>query len=85
MAKHTCLRCGLEDRCRVGGLFDRHPWSFTLPLAVFGLSAVCAYPWLLAVVVAAGVVYVVDREHRRRAALAARADWDQQGLLRGSL
>ncbi len=50
MAKHTCLRCGLEDRCHGGSLFDRHPWSFALPTAVFGLSAVCTYPWLLAVV-----------------------------------
>lgn len=44
MAKHTYLRCGLEDRCHGGSLFDRHPWSFALP------TAVCAYPWLLAVV-----------------------------------
>lgn len=56
MPKHTCLRCGFEDHCRGGSLFDRHPWSFALPMAVLGVSAVCTYPWLLAVVAAAGVV-----------------------------
>lgn len=61
-------------RCRHRGLFTLVFMS--MMLTVYPLAAV-------AVIVLAGVgglVYRADREHRRRAALAARADYEHRAL-----
>lgn len=84
MGKHTCMRCGLEARCSHGSWADRHPYAavlYAVPVTLFVLAAVCAYPWLLAPLTIALVACVVDREHRRRAALAARADAENAAYL----
>ncbi|BBX94779.1 hypothetical protein MLAC_00730 [Mycobacterium lacus] len=47
-----------------------------VPTVLFVLGAIGAYPWVfIPLIVGGAVAYVVDRERRRRQALAARADW----------
>lgn len=84
MTEHHCPRCGYETSSR-GRWPDRHPYAavlFAVPVTITMVGAIAAYPLtfvpLLAVV---AVVYVVDREHRRRQALAARADYEHAALL----
>ncbi|ORB84667.1 hypothetical protein B1987_13650 [Mycobacterium kansasii] len=53
-----------------------------VPSFLFVLAAIAAYPWLFLPTITAGVVaYIVDREYRRRKALAARADWEHRALV----
>jgi hypothetical protein len=89
MTRHTCLRCGLESRCSYDSWPDRHPVAavfFALSLALIGLAAIAENPWLFVpLLVVAMLAVVIDREHRRRAALAARADYDHQVLMWRSL
>lgn len=84
MSSHTCPRCGLESHCSHGNWSDRHP-AATVALAaftvMFSLVVVVGHPWLLIVAAVGAVVYVLDREHRRRQALAARADWEFRRLM----
>ncbi len=77
---HACPRCGLESPCSAGSWPDRHPVA-AVTLSVFALAAVCAYPWLLGCLVVGALAYVAHREHRRRAALAARADYEHRALM----
>ncbi|KLO25921.1 hypothetical protein ABW16_21695 [Mycolicibacter heraklionensis] len=84
MATYTCLRCGLESHCSHGTWADRHPAAavtFATLVSVLSLAIIVDHPWLLAVMALGAVVYVVDREHRRRRALAARADWEHQRIM----
>lgn len=89
MTRHTCLRCGHEARCAYSSWPDRHPAAavaFAVPVTIIGLGSIAAYPWLFVPLLAlAGLVYIVDREHRRRAALAARADYEHQALAAASV
>lgn len=88
MAKHTCLRCGFETSC-LHSWPDRRPIAaalFAVPVTLFGLGAIAAYPWIFVpLLVLAGVGYVVDREYRRRQALAVRADWEHQAVIAASV
>lgn len=75
MSSSACPRCGLESRCSHGTWGDRHP----VVVAVIGVAAVLVVatsPWLLLFVALGAVAHVVDREYRRRRALAARCDWE---------
>jgi hypothetical protein len=88
MAQHFCRRCGIEDTCHYGNWADRHPaWTvfaglFTLvfmgmmfseyPIAATSMTVLAAV-WL--------GVRAVGREQRRRAALAARADYSHAALM----
>lgn len=85
MTRHACLRCGLESRCSHGSWIDRHPVAavaFAVPVTITALGAIAAYPLIFVPLLAVGVVaYVVDREHRRRVALAARADYEHQAAI----
>lgn len=89
MTKHTCVRCGHELRCQHGSWPDRRPYAaalFAVPVTITGLGAIAAYPWLFVpLLMLAGVAYVADREHRRRAALAARADWEHREIMVAAL
>lgn len=78
--KHACPRCGLESRCSHGTWPDRHPVA-AVTLSVFALAAVCAHPWLIGCIVTGALAYVAHREHRRRQALAARADYEHRALM----
>jgi len=84
MSNHTCQRCGLESRCPSGNWSDRHPAAAVALAAftvMFSLVVVVGHPWLLIVAAVGAVVYFVDREVRRRRALAARADWEFRRLM----
>lgn len=80
MSTHNCPRCGYQQHYRLARWTDRHP-AATVALAVVGLISVTAYPWLLAVLAVAGLAYGIDRERQRRAAVAARADYEHAALL----
>ncbi|OBI41117.1 hypothetical protein A5707_07935 [Mycobacterium kyorinense] len=57
-----------------------------MPVTIIALGSIAAYPWLFVPLLAlAGLAYIVDREHRRRAALAARADYEHGALAAGSV
>lgn len=80
---HTCPRCGYQQHAGQHPALrwtDRHP-AATVALAVVGLISVTGYPWLLAVLAVAGLAYLADREGQRRAAVAARADFEHAALL----
>lgn len=83
--KHNCLRCCLESSCGDGSWADRHPVAAVLggvPSVLFRLAAIGAYPWVfIPLLVLGGLAYTVDRERRRRQALAARADWEHHALM----
>lgn len=85
MTTHTCKHCGHEIGCAHGSWHDRHPYaavSFAVPVTITALGAVAAYPLIFVPLLAAGVVtYIVDRKHRRRVALAARADYEHQAVM----
>ncbi|KLO31496.1 hypothetical protein ABW16_01200 [Mycolicibacter heraklionensis] len=80
MSTHNCPRCGYQQHYRLARWTDRHPGA-AVALAVVGLISVTAYPWLLAVLAAAGLAYGIDRERQRRTAVAARADYEHAALL----
>jgi hypothetical protein len=83
MAQHACPRCGLETSCPHGGWPDRHP-AAAVTAGLFGLTLMCmmlsvhpvAALTMLTVAGLAGAAYRIDREHLRRQALAARADYE---------
>jgi hypothetical protein len=87
MSEHACRRCGLEAHTSRGGWADRHPAAavtaglFTLTLTAMMLSEhpVAALA-MLAAAGAAWFVWLLDRERDRRAAVAARADWQHRLL-----
>lgn len=86
--QHTCPRCGLESRCTSGSWPDRHP-AAAVTAGLFTLTLLCmmlsVHPIAALTVIAlagvGGAVYTLSREHRRRAALAARADWENRRLV----
>ncbi|MDX1888875.1 hypothetical protein [Mycolicibacterium sp. 050158] len=88
MTQHICPRCGHEDSCGYGTWPDRHPALATIgalftltfmgmmfsvyPIAATAMTALGAIGWRLR---AAG------RDKQRRAALAARADYEHARLM----
>lgn len=77
MAKHCCPRCGFESGH--DSWHDRNPIPtvlLALPLTIFCIGALLAYPWFLIPVLMVVCALLVDRRQRRRAAIAARADYD---------
>ncbi|MCA2248813.1 hypothetical protein JF729_13585 [Mycobacterium intracellulare] len=81
MTKQECPRCGFEssrDSWR-----DRHPAAAVCAGVFVGLPAlytlvgvILAYPWFFVPVLVVACGFVVDRRMRRRAAIAARADYE---------
>lgn len=85
---HPCLRCGLESRCLHGSWADRHPAAAVaagVPSVLFTLAAVGAYPLVLIPLIVVAAVVWLDRRQRRRAALAARADWEHRAVLAAAM
>jgi hypothetical protein len=53
-----------------------------VPLAIFALGFLVTYPLVvMPAVLLGGIGYVGQQEHRRRAALAARADYEHAWLM----
>lgn len=77
MSKHLCPRCGFEssrDRWH-----ERHPIAaaiFGVPAFLTVVGATIAHPWFAFPVLIAVCALLVNDAMRRRAAIAARADWD---------
>ncbi|MGH3541092.1 MAG: hypothetical protein ACRDTO_01740 [Mycobacterium sp.] len=89
MTKHVCMRCGLEARRSHGSWPDRHPAAavtaalFTLTLMSMMLSThPLAAMTVIALAAAGGAAYTINREHNRRRALAARADYEHALMAR---
>ena len=85
MTEHACPRCGHETHCSHGSWHDRHPFAavlFAVPMGTIILGAIAAYPVVfLSLLGTVAVGYVIHREHERRTALAARADWEHHALI----
>jgi hypothetical protein len=84
MAKHECPRCGLESRSSRGSWADRHAATTAVCGLVAGyiiVNVIVAYPWFgVPLLVVAAAVWV-DRRNRKRAAVAARADYEHRAQL----
>ncbi|ANR92723.1 hypothetical protein O972_25300 [Mycobacterium avium subsp. avium 10-9275] len=90
MAGHQCPRCGLEferDTWR-----DRHPAAAVCAGVFVGLPAlytvagvILAYPWFFVPVLVVVCALLVNRAQRRRAAIAARADWEYRQQMLGAV
>lgn len=77
MSKHACPRCGFEssrDRWH-----DRHPFAavlLALPTLYTIVGVILAYPWFFIPLLIIAAALWLERQRRRRAAIAARADYD---------
>lgn len=83
MARHWCPRCGYESRRALGGWADRHPVAavlFALPAGYSLVGVMLVYPWFTIPVTIIVSAFLVDRRQRRRAAIAARADYEHREL-----
>lgn len=93
MANHPCQRCGYEPRRpKRDAWADRHPAAAVCTGVFVGLPAlytvagiILAYPWFFVPVLIVVCAVVVDRRMRRRAAIAARADYEHRDLMAASL
>jgi hypothetical protein len=86
VTQHTCSRCGLESASPHRNWADRHPVAavlFALPAGFTLVSVILAYPWFAVPLLVVATGLWVDRRNRRRAAFAARADFEyREQLLR---
>lgn len=76
-AEHWCPRCGLEFGRR--RWWDRHPVLavlFALPAGYTLIGVMLVYPWFTIPSTIIVCAFLLNRAMRRRAAIAARADWD---------
>lgn len=86
MSEHQCPRCGFEssrDRWH-----ERHPVAaaiFGLPAFLTVVGATIAHPWFAVPVLVAVCALLVNDAMRRRAAIAARADWDYRQQMAASI
>lgn len=83
---HECPRCGFESER--DGWRDRHPAAAVCASVFVGLPAlytvagvILAYPWFAVPVLVVVCAVVVDHRMCRRAAIAARADWEHRRLI----
>lgn len=83
---HECPRCGFESSREPWR--DRHPAAAVCAGVFVGLPAlytvagvILAYPWFFVPVLVVVCAVVVDRRMRRRAAIAARADYEHRALM----
>lgn len=89
MASRACQRCGYEPRRpKWDAWADRHPAGAVCAGVFVGLPAlytvagiILAYPWFFVPMLVVVCAVVVDRRMRRRAAIAARADWEHRALI----
>jgi hypothetical protein len=88
MTRHSCARCGYESTRSHGSWPDRHPFlatisglfSLTLMAMMFSVYPVAA--WTMTVLAAVWFgERAAGREHARRNALAARADYEHAVLM----
>src|SRR3954454_2025714 len=82
--KHECPRCGLKTRSSRGSWVDRHAATTALCGLVAGyiiVNVVVAHPWFCMPVLVVVAAVWVDRRNRKRAASAARADFEYQAQL----
>ena len=80
------MGCGVVCECRYGSWFDRHPAATValsalvgLPGGIFLLAAMVGSPLFAIATIATGTLAAcglfADREHKRRMALRARAEY----------
>lgn len=84
--KHTCPRCGFQSGHE--GWYDRNPVAAAIasvPIIIFCIAALIAYPWFLVPVLIVAVGVWVDRRRRKQAAITAWADWDYRQQMAGWL
>lgn len=84
----VCPRCGFESSCSHGRWVDRHPAAAVSAAVVFGLPAgytlvgvMLVYPWFTIPVTIIVCAFLLNRLARRRAAIAARADWEHREMM----
>ncbi|GAB1811107.1 hypothetical protein [Mycobacterium sp. MUNTM1] len=93
MASHACERCGYEPRRpKRDAWADRHPAAAVCTGVFVGLPAlytvagvILAYPWFFMPMLVVVCMVVVDRRMRRRAAIAARADYEYRQQMLGAV
>ncbi|WP_407686016.1 hypothetical protein [Mycobacterium sp. HUMS_1102779] len=79
MATHSCPKCGFEEPRDVW--HERHPVAavlLALPVLYTIVGVILAYPWFCIPLLIVTAAVWVDRRNRRRAAIAARADWEHR-------
>jgi hypothetical protein len=79
MSKDACTRCGFESKHRRNYWWDRHPVAaalFALPAGYTLVAVMLVYPWFTIPATIIVCALLLNRAARRRAAVAARADWD---------
>lgn len=85
MSRHSCPRCGYESRRpRWGAWADRHPVAaalLALPTLYTLAGVILAYPWFSVPLLVVAAEFLVEHRQRRRAAIAARADYEHRKLL----
>jgi hypothetical protein len=84
MPKHECPRCGLESRSSRGSWADRHSATTALCALLAGymvVNVIVMYPWFCIPVLVVVAAFWVDRRNRKRTALMARADYENQAQL----
>lgn len=82
MSRHSCPRCGLESSRDTWA--ERHPVAtvlIALPTLYTLVGVILAYPWFFVPLFIVAAAVWVDRQQRRRAALAARADYEHRVLV----
>jgi hypothetical protein len=82
MTNHNCPRCGLESPAPSWP--ERHPFAaavFGVPTAFTVVSVTLAYPWFFVPMLVIVCALLVNRAARRRAATAARADWEHREMM----
>ncbi|ORV92718.1 hypothetical protein AWC11_07630 [Mycobacterium interjectum] len=91
LSQHSCgcARCGFENSCTHGRWVDRHPVAAVYAGVFVGLPAgytlvgvMLVYPWFTIPAMIIVCALLLNRAARRRAAIAARADWEHRELIR---
>jgi hypothetical protein len=82
MSRHNCPRCGLESKR--DAWWERHPFLavlFALPAGYTIVGVILAYPWFFVPLLVVVCALLVNRASRRRAAIAARADFEHRQIM----
>lgn len=82
MTLHECPRCGHQTARRSWP--QRHPYAAALAAipTIYTLASITlAYPWFAIPLLIVGAAVWIDRGMRRRAAMAARAEYEYRELM----
>lgn len=80
----ACRRCGYESTCSHGRWWDRHPYAavlFALPAGYTLIGVMLVYPWFTIPATIIVSAALLNRAARKRAAIAARADWEHREMM----